>query len=82
MGPKSNDSVLIRDRKEENTHTHTHGHVKTEAEAVGMLSQTKEFQELTKAGQGKGILFPRAFRGNTVMCHLDFKLLGSRTEME
>lgn len=70
MDPQSNDSVLVRDRKDtppHPTHTHSEGQVKTEAEIIAVLSQTKEFQELPKAGKGKGRLFPRAFRGKTVL---------------
>ena len=57
-------SILIRDKREENTETHGEVHVKTEAEIGVTQTQAKESPESLKAGRGKGRFFPRTFRGS------------------
>ena len=66
MGPKFNDSVLIRDRRGEDT-DRGKGHAKIEAEIGVMQPQAKEHLEPPEAGRGKEGLFSRAFRGSMAL---------------
>ena len=65
MGPKSNDKVLLKDRREE-TLSENSSRVKMEAEIGVMETQTKELQEPLEARRNKLGFSPRAFRGSAL----------------
>ena len=58
VGPKSNESVLVRDRKRQ-SHREA-GHMKMET-GIGVMSRAKEQKDPPKTGRGKEGLSPRAF---------------------
>ena len=68
MDPKSNGTILLRDRKGEDTERQRgKGHVRMEAGVRVMQPQAKEHQKPSEAGRGEEEFFHIAFKGSSAL---------------